>query len=281
MRQRFDLHIHSTRSDGEHDAAEIVKMLRDREIKTFSITDHDSVSSIIDMAEIEHDLKYIPGVEISSVFEGEHKMHILGYYVDPECSELLELLGEIRGKRRKRFYELAGALKNLFGIHIPYDELEEICCTYEIPGRPHIAKLMIKHGYCTSVEEAFDMFLRKTKVKTLYRADAKDAISVIKKAGGIVLWAHPKNVESAEKKDANIFVPGLLKAGIEGIEVYNSLHTFDDCMRYRKIVKDNDLLTGGGSDFHGKNVKSHVHLGVLFKDDCDVLIDEKEITVIR
>jgi len=70
-------------------------------------------------------------------------------------------------------------------------------------------------------------------------------IDAIHRAGGLASLAHPGRTAI----DARI--PALAAASLDAIEVYHSDHDATAVERYRALARELDLLTTGGSDFHG------------------------------
>lgn len=282
MRQSFDLHLHTNNSDGEFSVEELIKQVKDLGIEVFSITDHDSIESVNEIKKCNiSGLKYIKGVEISSILGNKYKMHILGYDFDENNEYINQVVNYVKNARIKRFYELADNLADVYGIKLKSEDLDKMIKEVKIPGKSHLAKLLIEYGYVTSVSEAFLKYLNNLKTRTSNRIDAKIAIDAIKKAGGKTIWAHPKKVENEYNIDFEILIPELINLGLDGIEVYNSLHSLDDSKRYLKISEKYKLLTSGGSDYHGYNVKSNVRIGELYNSGEEYQINNSEISILR
>lgn len=260
MERCIDMHIHSINSDGEYGVNDLVNMIREEGINLFSITDHDSVKSVKEIANIkECDLTYIPGIEISSVYKGI-KMHILGY--DFNLNDSLDsLVKDIQEKRLKRFYEVISLIKKNEGLDIPDSFIEKVLMTSESLARPHIINILMDLGYGNKRDEVYKRYVRKYKSAVNYRASLEDVIEVLKSSGGKVFLAHPKEVEDEYNIDIESILPELLKLGIDGIEVYNSIHNLQDIKRYLELVKKYQICYTGGSDYHGSHVKPKVSLG--------------------
>lgn len=263
MRQDFDFHIHSKYSDGEFSVEHIIKLLEVLNINKFAITDHDSVDSVLYLRGKK--CNYISGVEMSSRYM-DTNMHILGYYIDGDLSKLQELCKKVRLARKSRLEEHISKLTAKFNLEFSQKDIDIITSDTSTLGRPHIGRLLIKYGYVNSMEEAFEKYLYKVHSSIFYRTDAKIVIDAIHEAGGIAILAHPKDIEKKYKIDIEEFLPHLIEIGIDGIEVYNSIHQFEDTIRYKKLAEKYELLTSGGSDYHGPNVKGKVKLGVVTKD---------------
>ena len=105
MIQEFDLHTHTINSDGEYTTKQLVQKIKDSNIKTFAISDHDSIQSINDIKNLDlKGLNYIKAIEISSILDNKYKIHILGYNIDEENEQLLEIINNIKQRRRNRKY---------------------------------------------------------------------------------------------------------------------------------------------------------------------------------
>ena len=145
MKQEFDLHMHTSYSDGEHPLEIVLKKIKENELKIFSITDHDSVDSIREIK--KYDLgaaKYIKGIEVSSILDGKYKLHILGYNIDENNAKLNDVILKLKEARKKRFSELASYVEENFGFKIKHEDIEEVVENVNIPGKPHLAEIMIK-----------------------------------------------------------------------------------------------------------------------------------------
>ena len=161
------------------------------------------------------------------------------------------------------------------------EDIQNIIKNILIPGRPHLASLMVKYGYVLSVPEAFDSYLKGVKTETSHREDAKVVIETIHNAGGVAIWAHPKKVEKKYNIDLEVLIPRLIEIGLDGIEIGNSLHSLDDYKRYLNVAKKYNLLISAGSDYHGPVVKPKVKLGIIFDQDYDYEVDIDEISILN
>ena len=76
-------------------------------------------------------------------------------------------------------------------------------------------------------------------------------------------------------------LPNLISQGLEGIEVYNSLHTYEESQRYLEIAKKYNILVSGGSDYHGPVAKTNVLLGKIYKDNENYEVPIEQITLLK
>ncbi|MCK7505804.1 MAG: PHP domain-containing protein [Desulfobacterales bacterium] len=194
----IDLHIHSTASDGTLSPAEIIALALRLGLGAISITDHDSIAGSREalLGGIPGDLGFLTGVEISAEpppsYPGAGSIHILGYGLrldDPELNRTLEKLqdcpqgpqpGDHRPPEQAR--ESPSGSRRSSGR--PADGQ---------PGRPHIAKLLVKKGVVKTIDDAFDRYLGNGKPAYVdkFRIESSQAIELINAAGGIPVLAHP------------------------------------------------------------------------------------------
>jgi predicted metal-dependent phosphoesterase TrpH len=120
-------------------------------------------------------------------------------------------------------------------------------------GRPHVARALVKHGYANSINEIFKRYLVKGKPGYVKKERIKleDAVSLIKGAGGIAIVAHPVSLNCKDIMDFENTVKGFIDKGVEGIEVYSSMHKPSDINDFLNIADKYNLIVSGGSDFHG------------------------------
>ena len=61
------------------------------------------------------------------------------------------------------------------------------------PGRPHVARALVKAGLCSNLDEAFERFLKKNRPAWVpkFKMSAAEAIDLIHHAGGVAVLAHP------------------------------------------------------------------------------------------
>jgi len=257
-----DLHSHTTVSDGSFTPQEILELAASKRISYFSITDHDSIDAIDQIAKIPKSVKFVTGVEISAEFP--KTLHILGYNFDASNHELRTTLTELQNFRAARNKQMIDKMREI-GINISLAELKEEA-KGEIVGRPHFANLMLKKGYVSFYQEAFDKYLAKGKLLYLdkKRLAPQHAIELIINAGGIPVIAHPYQTQLSEQELEDL-IKQLKEFGLQGIEAYYSMHSKEQVEQYLKYAEKYDLLITAGSDFHGIN-KQHIELGIIVPD---------------
>jgi len=255
MSPEADLHVHTIYSDSTFSPQEVVVTAHEVGLSCIAITDHDAVGGVEEAIDYgkKVGIEVIPGVELTAEYN-DTEIHILGYFIDYKSSWFLEKLQHLRETRRKRFFQMVEKLKN-FNISLDAEKIIRQNPFASI-GRLHLAQELYRKGYVSSIKEAFRLYIgegRPCYVKK-ERLSPQEAITMIRKLGGISVVAHPYLMG-----DDNV-IPVLVKEGIEGIEVYHSEHPLSAQIRYMSIAQNYNLLITGGSDCHGLG-KGKVLLG--------------------
>lgn len=247
----LDLHIHSTFSDGTMSPAELVALAGKKGLSAISLTDHDTLEGFEPAAKaaVGLALEVISGLEIS-VIHGGASLHILGYAMDTADPALNDALGRLQAGREKRNAAILERLAEK-GIVVSPEDLRRISRSGQT-GRPHIARLMLEKGAVWSMQEAFEKYLGRGACAYVSRTllPAEEAIRLIRGAGGIVVLAHPLQVDQTLES-----LPALLRdlvpLGLDGLEGYYPTHSAKIRRKLADTAKKFGLLLTGGSDFHG------------------------------
>ncbi len=256
--QYIDLHVHSDCSDGTFSPEELVQLALDNELVAFSLTDHDTVDSVgraLAAAE-NRPISVIPGVELSCEYvvspEKKKEIHILGYNIDytlPELREALVRVAEERDNRNRKMCE------NLHGAGFPID-YEALTGRFgsTILTRAHFARFLLEQGAIPSIDAAFKKILAEDGPYFVPRRylTPEEGISLIKKAGGKPVLAHPLLYKFSVTQLHDL-ITELKDYGLVGIEAMYSRNRGNDEAFVRKLARDFDLFITGGTDFHGAN----------------------------
>ncbi|MBD3390867.1 MAG: PHP domain-containing protein [Chitinivibrionales bacterium] len=240
-----DLHIHSTYSDGTCPVREIVELAFEKNLRTISITDHDCIDSYPFARELGNGvgLEVIPGVELSSEIGGVD-IHILGYFVDIQNRALNDKLREMKEARYHRAKKIVANL-NGQGIDLRFETVLRIAGEGAI-GRPHIAAAMLREELIYSFREAFEKYIGYDSPSYVEKKTITphEVFQLILDAGGLPVLAHP-GVTGVDER-----IPGFIREGLAGIEVYHSEHSAAIRKHYLRYCQKHDLAMTGGSDFH-------------------------------
>ncbi|HTY12870.1 MAG TPA: PHP domain-containing protein [Candidatus Omnitrophota bacterium] len=251
-----DLHVHSTFSDGTDTPEEIVELAAKIKLKTLALTDHDTVDGIEPAQKkgAELGVEVIPGIEFTCEIP-RTEVHILGYFFDHKSPELLPVLSKIQNSRVERIHRIVEKLNKL-GVPIKSEDVLAISGK-KSPGRPHVARALVKMGAVSGFKEAFDRYLeyKGPAYVSHYKLSPTEAIKLINKAGGMAALAHP----AITNRD-NI-IPGLVADGLRGIEAYYPGYQDKFTEHYVTLARKYGLLTTGGTDYHGRDAGREATLG--------------------
>jgi len=246
-----DLHVHTNFSDGVFTPTQAVAYASQVGLSAISITDHDTVDGVQEAVEAgkKYGVEVIPGIELSAELDNITKteMHILGYYVNHKSKTFNDALAIFKKVRIQRAKDIFEKLKNLNMILDPKGLIEDV--GDRIVGRLHFAKALLEKKYVSSISEAFQKYLGLDKPAYVQKhyISPKDAISLIIRAGGIPVLAHPYYGHYSNK---NIF-RGLINDGLMGIEAWHNRHPQHIVKKFLSIAEDMNLIATGGSDCHG------------------------------
>lgn len=241
-----DLHLHTNFSDGTYSPEELVAQASKFKLSAIALTDHDTVEGCVraEAACRAAGIDFITGSELTAEQAG-NEIHILGYFLDSTNPKLLSELSKFQAVRQDRIREMVSRLNQL---DVPL-EVEAVfaLANCRSPGRPHVARALVKADLCDTLDEAFERFLKKGRPAWVPKAkmDALTAIELIHQSGGLAVMAHPGLNRTDE------VIPDLVEAGLDGIECFHTKHPLPTAEHYLRIANRFDLLVTGGSDCHG------------------------------
>ena len=256
-----DFHIHTYYSDGTESPSDVVDIFHEKGMEIIAITDHDGVAGIPEATKRAefYGMTVIPGIEFSTrTTAGDKGLHILGYDIDTEDSELLARIGQIREWRQQRNERLVAEI-NAMGFPLEMDELI-VREGQDFIGKPIIARALVAKGLLESTQQAFgEDFFGSKRLRAIRKVaiSSEDAVGLIKGAGGTPVLAHPGEVKGiGEKESAEFYenieqiISELVKTGLEGLECYYPKHTDKDTDRFLDMARRYGLKVTKGSDFH-------------------------------
>ncbi|MCE9886121.1 RNase RNM [Obesumbacterium proteus] len=248
----FDLHSHTTASDGLLSSAELVSRAAEMGVTTLAITDHDTTAGIpaARQAIVEQglELELIAGVEISTLWEN-HEIHIVGLNVDTDSAELQTLLSEQVTRRQARAKEIALRLEK---ARIPgaLEGATRIADGAEIT-RGHFARYLVEQGYATNVGGVFKHYLArgKTGYAPPQWCTIEEAIVAIHHAGGQAVVAHPGRYQLSNKWLKRLLAD-FKSWGGDAMEVAQCQQAPNERSQLAAYALQFGLLASQGSDFH-------------------------------
>ena len=251
----IDLHLHTAVSDGTDTPAELVSKVKDAGIAVFSVTDHDAIKAEKTVGPLCENggPRFIPGVEFSCR-DGQGKYHILGYGFDPSSDAVRAVVKRGQMLRAAKLLDRVAYLRETFGIEFPEDEIFRLLSESN-PGRPHLANLMVSHGYAATFGEAMDKYLENLPSAAEY-VSPEEAIEGILAGGGVPVLAHPIFGSGKERLTPDELENRLVRLkgyGLQGIEAFYSGFTPEMTAGLLSFADRYGLFVTAGSDYHGKN----------------------------
>lgn len=278
---KTDLHIHTYYSDGVFSPEKIVDTAIDVGLQAIAITDHDNVLAY-DVApkyikdnHLENKIEIIKGVEINTLYKN-NEVHILGYFMNTEDKDFVELLKAQQQARIKQTKEIIALLAKKEGIKIKFEDIKKLVAAGGSIGRPHIARAITSAGGTANVMDAYAKYIHDDSPVYVQRKTVTpfDAVEIIYDAGGVPVIAHPHDLDIAEP-----LIKELMNYGLRGIEAYHRKHS-PACVEYFSSMAENlGLIVTGGSDFHTPNIMNgQIILGKNFIPEWvyHKLVEEKK-----
>lgn len=248
---KFDLHMHSTASDGALSPRELVRRAAEASIRCLALTDHDTLAGLDEAAAeaARQGIRFIPGVELTCRW---HKcnLHLLGLGIDPAYPGWQQYQARLQALREQRAHTIA---KRLCAKRAPEDILERARRQADggLIGRPHFARALVEAGVVSSENEAFDRYLGQGKVgdvKAEWPALA-EAIEIIHASGGQAILAHPTKYNLTFSR-LRLLLAALAEAGADGFEIAYPGISPDHIRLLLAQAEQLDMRVSSGSDFH-------------------------------
>lgn len=235
--------------------------MRQRSVRIFSVTDHDSIKAYGQFETPPH-IRAVSGIEINTTYR-DGEVHVLGYRLPLGDSPLTKVLEANRLARRTRVGRIVEQLREA-DYDITMDDVHAEALEGASLGRPHVGKALIRLGIAPDIETAFRSFLRRGTPGYVpsTHITPHQAIEVILASGGVPVLAHPGRL-----KDYNV-IDELVEHGLQGLEVFYPTHEPMQVQYFRDRARRFNLVMTAGSDFH--DIRYH-------KRGVGVDVDENDI----
>jgi len=248
----FDLHTHSTFSDGTLDPEQVVALAATRDLTGIALTDHDTTEGVdrARLAARATGLEVLLGCELSAEQDGG-PVHVLGYGFDPEEQAFAARRAWIRAGRVGRARRMVERLRAL-GADVDLDRVLELAGSGSV-GRPHVAQAMVEAGVVADVKSAFVSEWIGTGGRAYVAKDAVgpvEAVELIRGAGGVAVLAHPSLHAGAGAVPEPV-IRAMAAAGLDGLEVDHPDQEPAERARLRALAGELGLEVTGASDCHG------------------------------
>jgi predicted metal-dependent phosphoesterase TrpH len=248
----FDLHTHSTFSDGTLEPEQVVELAATRDLTGIALTDHDTTEGVerARKAASATGLEVLLGCELSAEHHGA-PVHVLGYGFDPAEPVFAARRAWIREGRVGRARRMVERLRAL-GANVDLDRVLELAGSGSV-GRPHVAQALVEAGVVADVASAFSPEWIGTGGRAYVAKDAVrpvQAVELIRGAGGVAVLAHPSLHAGAGAVPEPV-IRAMAAAGLDGLEVDHPDQGPAERARLRALAGALRLEVTGASDCHG------------------------------
>ncbi|MEQ3515573.1 PHP domain-containing protein [Pseudoalteromonas sp. BZB3] len=270
---KYDLHSHSTFSDGRLSVDALLERATEKGVDVLALTDHDTVAGVEPakqfIADQDLNLELVAGVEISTKWES-FEIHIVGLSIDIENTHLLNLLTEQQGKREARAQEIGRRLAKK-GYEDIYEQAKTLAKDAEIT-RAHFAQALVERGVAKNIQGVFKKFLARGKTGYVPSnwCDMATAIAAIQAAGGVSVLAHPGRYQMSNKWLRKLLSEFKL-AGGQAMEVALPQQAPSERQFLGQLSQEFDLLASQGSDFHYPMPWSDLGKNLYLPKDCQAV----------
>ncbi len=248
----FDLHSHTTASDGGLNPDELVRRAVQFHVDVLAITDHDTLDGLqLAHQTIEREslpLKLINGIEISTCWENKD-IHIVGLNINPESADVLKLIEQQKIRRQERAELIAHRLEKS-GMSEVLQGVTELA-NGAVLTRAHFARWLVENGYAKNVQAVFKKYL--TRGQTGYVppnwCSISEAVEVIHNASGQAVLAHPAHYQLSAKWLKKLIAAFVAAKG-DAMEVSHPQQAPQERTTLARYASEYGLSASQGSDFH-------------------------------
>jgi 3',5'-nucleoside bisphosphate phosphatase len=257
----YDLHTHSTYSDGLTSIEANVAAAAALGLKGIGITDHDTTAPFEDarLAADAAGIEAVLGTEFSAEEQGM-SVHVLGLWIDPGYEPLAAELDRLRHERRHRARLIVERFHAL-DIPITFERVQAIAGDAPI-GRPHLAAAVVELGAAGSTTEVFERYLADGGPAYVpkHAVTPERAVELLVASGGVAVVAHPGlygDRTGGQGLPLEV-IERMCAVGLAGIEADHPDHSPTHRAYYRELATALGLAVTAGSDHHGRGPEDRV-----------------------
>lgn len=250
--ENYDLHNHSTRSDGLLSPTALIELAARTGTDAVALTDHDTVEGVEEAAAAAAriGIGFIPGVEIS-VSWGDTTLHVVGLNVDPSSAVLRDGLNSIRAGRMERARRIGQALAKL-GFEGTFEAALALAQDERLLSRTHFGRHLVERGAVRDTQQAFDKYLARGKPAFVSHrwASLEDAVTWIRASGGTPVLAHPGRYDLKPMMRHEMLTQ-FKQFGGAAIEVVTGSHRPEEYSLWQREALAHGFMASRGADYHG------------------------------
>jgi len=250
---RYDLHNHSTASDGALAPAAVLALAQAAGLDGFALTDHDTLAGFdaVRNTPLAQSVGLVSGIELSTQWSGVG-VHVVGLDFDADDAAIRTAVAGQQQVRCERGLIIAERLRKQ-GLPDCYEGALKYYCDGGPGqlGRPHFAQYLVEIGRVPTVQAAFDRWLGNGKPADVKQAwpELAQAVEWIKQANGVAVLAHPLKYKLTRTKLRRL-VTHFREAGGAAIEVAVAGQQPLETALIAKLAQEFELLASLGTDFH-------------------------------
>ncbi|HUP96838.1 MAG TPA: PHP domain-containing protein [Usitatibacter sp.] len=250
--ENFDLHNHSTASDGLLSPRQLIELAARTGTDAIALTDHDNTDGLEEARQAARHagIGFVPGVEISASW-GDTVLHVVGLNIDPAAAVLQQGLDSIRAGRIGRARRIGDALEKL-GFANTFEAALALAQNERLLSRTHFARHLVERGAAKDIQGAFDKYLAKGKPAYVSHrwAGFEDAVTWIRASGGTAVLAHPGRYDLKPMMRAEVLKEFKAYGGT-AIEVVTGSHRPEQYAMWQRVALEYGFLASRGADYHG------------------------------
>ena len=251
--------MHTMYSDGTDTPESLLAHIYETGIDLFAVTDHDDLKGSIAMVKLLKDDDtpdkpyFVPGVEFSCRDEkGDY--HILGYNYDTDSKTMSDAVVKFHGIRMDKLEGRLRFLETKHGIYLTEEEKDSLRALNN-PGKPHIGKILLKHGIGENLKDAIDNYISGYRGPE-EKMRPEDAVDAILGGNGIPVLAHGLFGDGAQlvsEEEMHERIVRLKDYGLKGLECFYSGFSPKQERIMLSLAEQYDMVITAGSDYHGSN----------------------------
>jgi predicted metal-dependent phosphoesterase TrpH len=244
----FDLHSHTTLSDGVLTPHELISRAIEKGVDCLAITDHDTLDAYKKIPLDQDRIKLVAGIELSTQWQTTG-VHILGLNVDIQSDAMKTAVSSQSAARLQRARKIGERLEKK-GIKDAFDGANKLSAGDYI-GRPHFARHLVNIGKVDSMNAAFKKYMGDGKAGDVKQhwADLAQIVEWIRDANGIAVLAHPLKYKLTRTRLKKL-LDDFKQAGGQGMEVVSGQQLPYQTTEMARLAEQQGLLASCGSDFH-------------------------------
>lgn len=259
-----DLHVHSIVSDGSYTPDELAVHAHEVGLSAFALTDHDVIAGNLEarVAAEREGLEFINGMEMTTEFQGR-KIHIVCLGFDEQHPAFITLYRRIRAIKEGRIPEIIEFIRKK-GVGISVNKVLPFV-RGGVLDRYAIMRYLVSLNMYDRAQPLWDNYLDPAAVALglNFSVTAEEALPLIHEAGGVTSLAHfhkEIGLMGLTRSEQERAILHLHRLGLDGMERYYPSYTEEDAVFAAYMIGKYDLMSTGGTDFHGTN-RPHIALG--------------------